>query len=52
MSQLDHGRSVLNQVDDDQRRREEEEAEDEVAEKAVPLASGDPGRPEGDRQPD
>jgi hypothetical protein len=49
-----HGshRPVAYEVGDDQRRREEEDAEHEVAEEAVPLASGDTCRPERKCDPD
>src|SRR5690242_3269076 len=44
--------SVLHQVRHDEREREEEQAQNEIAEETVSLAPGDPGRPEGDRDPD
>ena len=46
------GCPVAHHVGDDESCREEDQAEDEVAEEAMTLSSGDPGRPERDSDPD
>jgi len=44
--------AVLHDVRQDQRQREEEEAQNKISQEAVPLAPGNPRRPERDENPD